>query len=75
MKRPTFTTRPEHVPDHTTNGIRLRNWREHHGKTLAEVAGALGLSVSMISQMETGNRQTTPERFEQFINAVSQTKP
>lgn len=42
-------------------GPRLRALRRHHELTLAELSGATGISVSMLSRLETGQRRPTLE--------------
>ncbi len=45
----------------TTLGPRLRALREQRGATLADVAGATGISVSTLSRLESGLRRPTLE--------------
>ena len=45
----------------TAVGPRLRALRQEHGRTLAEVAEATGISVSTLSRLESGKRRPTLE--------------
>jgi transcriptional regulator with XRE-family HTH domain len=38
----------------------LREWRERHGWSLADVSGLTGLSKSYLSRIERGQREPTP---------------
>ena len=40
---------------------RLREWRANAGLSLAEVAGLVGLSDSMVSYLERGERNLSPK--------------
>ncbi|SDF38376.1 Cupin domain-containing protein [Lentzea fradiae] len=42
-------------------GPRLRSLRRHRGLTLAELSGAAGMSVSMLSRLENGQRRPSLE--------------
>lgn len=44
----------------TTSESKLRSWRRSRGWTLAEVGGLTGLSESMISYLERGEKQLSP---------------
>lgn len=40
---------------------KLRAWRESKGYTLEDVSGLTGVSVPMLSKVETGHRQLAPD--------------
>ncbi len=44
----------------TTRTTRLREWRVHQGLTLDEVADVTGMSKSMLSRAERGERHLAP---------------
>ena len=44
----------------TATENRLREWRERNGLRLEEVADLLGISVSMLSRVERGERGIRP---------------
>ncbi len=49
-------------------GARLRETRKQRGSTQGEVAAALGITSTQISDMEKGRRTTTLERLYQLCN-------
>ena len=51
---------------------RLRDWRERHRLTLEEVGDLLGVSPSMLSRLERGERRVRPldrVRFARLLGA------
>jgi transcriptional regulator with XRE-family HTH domain len=49
---------------------RLRLWRLRNGYTLDEVAGLTGYSESMISRLETGDRNPSPKARVQIARCL-----
>ena len=49
---------------------RLREWRERHGLTIAEVADLTGYSAAHLSRMERGERDVPPMARVRFARAV-----
>ena len=49
----------------------VRVWRQHRGLTIAELAGAAGLSQAFISQIETGKREGSLSAMKAIAEALS----
>jgi predicted transcriptional regulator len=64
-----------HEIDHIALGHDMRAERESRGIAQAEVARALKLSKSFISDLESGRRNWTPKLIERYLKAVEWTKP
>jgi DNA-binding NtrC family response regulator len=52
-------------------GVRIRTVRQHAGRSLADVAGAAGLTASQLSQIETGKCGTTAWTLVRLAAALS----
>lgn len=59
----------ETVPP-TQIGARLRSIRQSHGRSLASVAQALGISSSALSQIETGAMQPSVNRLIELVGVL-----
>ena len=51
----------------------VRVWRQHRGLTIAELAGAAGLSQAFVSQIETGKRDGSISAMKAIADALSVT--
>jgi predicted transcriptional regulator len=54
-----------------SQGAEMRGARKLSGATITDVAGAMGISVTHLSDMERGNRRWTPEMSRRFMVAIS----
>jgi predicted transcriptional regulator len=53
-------------------GAKLRRLREDSGKSLRDVAKALGLSAAYVSDLELGRRRWTAEKADRYARAVGE---
>lgn len=63
------------VPDDDANGTSIRILRQDHGMTQQELADALGISNSYLSEMERGGRSMDEETFNLAREAILKYKP
>ena len=56
-------------------GMQLQRKRKASGLSSKEVAGALGISHSLLCDMEAGRRQWTDDRVTAFHAAIAARKP
>lgn len=49
---------------------RVRVWREHRGMAAGTLAQRAGIAQAYLSQIETGEREGTPEVFSKLANAL-----
>jgi transcriptional regulator with XRE-family HTH domain len=56
--------------DPATAPNRLREWRTRRGRTLEQLAEAMGTSRMQLSRLETGNRETTINWLEKAARAL-----
>lgn len=52
------------------NRYALRAIRESHGITLTDMAEAIGLSLPMLSRIESGERSASPARIRQMASVL-----
>lgn len=68
-------TRRIDVIDHHSTGRMMREYREHHGISIREVARRMGLSAAYVSDLERGRRNwklANAERYQQAVSANQQ---
>ena len=77
MKRPTLiyqNTKPKRPIDQAATAAAALAYRKASGLSQEEVAGAIGLSSSLISYLETADRKWTEDLFKEYIAAIDRLK-
>lgn len=57
--------------DHANTGHELKCWRVSRNYTLTYVAGKLGISESLLCDLEHGRRNWTQERIKKYREVVN----
>ena len=70
MTEPTIITKQVEAIDHAATGAACRKWRVSLGPTASAVAMKIGVSASIISDLELGRKNWSEPKLEEYVAAV-----